>query len=634
MFFAVDMAHLHVVDLDKRANATRERRQSRNVIKKVRTHSPASSTGTFFDDDQVTADSASSHTSCSDSTRVDSAMSSRSDERAKAADRAEQWRLERINEVKGSSSTSPVRQHQVSREPARQAMWPQALRIVKSPTWEDPRPAPHPRAPSAMSSHESSGTYATSQHNSSTDSIMSRPRPKMHNRLGSTLQDDSSSGSAASSRTNSQDHTGYQTSPDSAVNFENPWAPPPLTSPTMKMPGTVNSLAAMGSAPRDTRQIYRRSRTQPLPSPLHKPTGSTDWTAISPGQRRRPEPLAKMPTPPESPAQSVTDLYSPTSADIVIGRRVTVKGRDRSSSVPESAMSPKSPTFDNLAFPSPPSATESSRTTRIHVPAVGEPLTKAPEKQLPPHPFSKRRSLSADEAAKRVRLDASNPTPPASATYRVMHSANPSTTDFRSPTSPSLFRPDRITVLTDTLRELNTKSAAHFERYSKLRQGRQMLHSEILSVLQGTLARPRGGKTPVQLQLEIATMDAGIDDCVSKLSTLDKKRARLVEELVGLTAQGKGHERHESVGIREIVDTPRSPPVGGMQGLMEGMGRLAVVVDGEGDRYSGKMLPRIPRREVMSGASLSLANVMDFLDGGEEEEEEEEEDEEGKKGSS
>lgn len=627
------MANMHVADLDRRANASKERRQSRNVVKKIRTHSPASSTGTFFDDDQTVGQSSniyraladmlqngetlSVNTSWSGSSRADSAMSSRSDERSKANDHGEQWRLQRINEVK--SSAAPGQQERFRTNPYHPDVWPQALRIVKSPKWEDPRPAPSPKTSTSNSSFQSATVYATSQHNSSSDSVMSRPRPKMHKRFDSTAHDDSSSGSAVSSRTNSQDHTGYEIPPDSAVGFENPWSPPPLTSPVKHMPGTVNSLAAMGSAPREARQMYMRSRTQPSPAPFHKPTSSTDWTAIAPNQRRRPEPLARMPTPPQSPSRSITDLYSPDSglesAEIVIGRRVTVKGRDRSSSVPESAMSPKSPSFPDLAFPSPPGHTDSSRTTLIHAPTVSQtnmpPPGRAPEKQLPPHPFTKRRSLSADEAGKRAKLDEQEDKPEAPAPYRVLHSTNNSTTDFRGMISPSMYRPDRMTVVTETLRELNAKSAGHFERYTKLRQGRQMLHSEILSVLQGTSTRGKGAKTPLQLQLEIATMDAGIDDCMSKLSNLEKKRQKLVDELVNLsTARSPSlHGRKESLGIQEIIQTPRSPPVGGMAAIMEGFGRMGVE-----DKYSQKNLPKVPRKEITSSASLSLANIMDFLD--------------------
>ncbi|KAF4552063.1 Hypothetical protein D9617_11g009100 [Elsinoe fawcettii] len=591
------MAHLHVADLDRK-------RQSRNV-KKIRTHSPASSTGTFFDDDQ-SGETQSLNTSWSGSTRADSAMSSHSDERKTSEQRSHMF------EVKPTAALPSAPQSQEwskgSRASTRLDMWPPALRIMKSPTFEDPRPSPMPPGmlPSTVYEAPTPTTrspikYSPSSYSPSSESVMGRPRPKMHRRLESAVQDDSSSSSSRNS-----DQSIYSTLPDSAVSFGDAWTSK-SSAAKAKTPGNLNSLAAMGSAPRESRHIQRRSRATPL-SPRLPITGTTtDWTAVAPSPRHRPEPLAKMPTPPISPSHSITDMYGSEmeSADIVIGRRVTVKGRDRSSSVPESAMSPKSPVFNEMAFPSPPR--DSSRNTRIHCPAsprdedLISPCTVL-QKELPPHPYTKRRSLSADEAGKRAKTIERIETETANK-YRVMHSTQ------NSVSTTSLGRPDRVTMLTETLREMNARSAGHYERYTKLRQGRQCLHSEILAVLQSTTNRSKSGKSPLQLQIEIATMDAGIDDCMSKLSTLEKKRTKLMEELLSLTimrSPGSMHSRNESLGIQEIIQTPGSPPIGGMAAMMANFSF--------DDKYSQKSLPKIPRREVMSQASLSLANVMDFLD--------------------
>lgn len=343
-----------------------------------------------------------------------------------------------------------------------------------------------------------------------------------------------------------------------------------------------------------------------------------------------------MPTPPESPTPSLCDDSSSSpdpsveAADIVIGRRLTVKGADHSHRFIEDAASPTCPAFVmDGTFSRKKAAMNPSGFVRTHTPSSSlDSIKEANEMvtQLPPQPFREHRSASDSKVSVAVSEDLVSP--------RTLIKARNDSFSARSTRSVFSDRSERTTSISEAIRELNGKWNVHFERYTKLRQCRQLLHSEILSDLQNNQPKPNGAKTPLQMQLEMASMDAAIDDCVAKMGQVDKRRQKLVEELVAqvqsqpqtqqttptqtpTTPVRRGHARNESVGIQEMIPMPHSPP------LPSALPSLAAQVASARlpDRWFEKKLPQVPPHitsggevRLSSNNSLSLASVMEFLD--------------------
>ncbi|KAF2154102.1 hypothetical protein K461DRAFT_122262 [Myriangium duriaei CBS 260.36] len=625
---SVDMARPHIVALQKRITPSERaaRRKSRS-INRFRNESPASSIGTFFDDESSSLPDASAY-EASLSSRADSAMSSRSDERSKMDERSDKGRLNSISETQPENSQLSSATWS-DRTPSRLHMWPDALRIAKSPSpTDDSRPATaiglrHP------DSLLDSTPPRLAQRSMSIEPPTTRVEPRpMHRRFNSIQQDETINRSHSFSRPGPRPQVQHSTSishdltSSQNTSAQPSWRVSEFAKPWV--PGSVNSLAAMGSAPREVRPTGRRpsvSPTSPVTTFVHKSSSSIDWTAVSP--RHRPS-ITKMPTPPESPTPSLCDDSSSPdpsieAADIVIGRRLTMK-----TSFTEDAVSPTCPTFiRDGTFSQTKLSMNPSGFIRTHTPSASlDSITEANElaigaTPLPLYPLKGLQSPSKNNLEE-LSEDLVSP-------RTVINRSRNDSTSTRSMRSARSDRSDRSAAISEAIRELGTRWDSHFERYTKLRQSRQMLHSEILSDLQNNQPKPKGAKTPLQMQLEMASMDAAIDDCVSKLAQVDKKRQRLVDELMmqvqpqsqtptPITSPvRRGHARNESMGIQEIIPMPHSPP------MPSGMASLAAQISGARlqpqDRWFEKQLPRVPSKELrLSSESLSLANVMEFLD--------------------
>lgn len=135
---------------------------------------------------------------------------------------------------------------------------------------------------------------------------------------------------------------------------------------------------------------------------------------------------------------------------------------------------------------------------------------------------------------------------------------------------------------------MNNRSQSHHDRYAKLRHKRQKLHKDILALLREEDKRKVDLKTILGLQLDLATVDAGIDDCVSKLAALERKRARVLEAMLP----------------RQEIDASLSSATSRVE-----------AVGGGGSDGTKALTKRTP-----ANMCLSISSVMDFLDSSEDNE--------------
>lgn len=643
----------HIFSLQKRISPSERAGRRHRAANISRTESPASSIGTFFDDEGASVSPSlkqvltplltissqlpdasayeASLSSVGSLTRTDSALSSRSDDRLKSDERSDQRRLNSITESTKPELTPARSGSTSSRTPPRLHLWPEALRISKPSPTEDSRPA---TAIGVRSDNAPGSTHPRlAQRSMSIDpSATNHESRPLHKRFNSIQEDDttmtrSSSRSSRRPQTQHSASQSYDLSSTKSAGTPLGWGMAEATQPWLPGPNTTTSSTS--TSPRDSRATSRRPSVSPANTTttyIHKSGSSIDWTAVSP--RNRTSPITRMPTPPESPTPSLCDdsSSSPNStvepAEPIISHHLTSFPLD-----PTDLGSPVCPTFlPDTTFTRPKLATQTSGFVPTHTPSAS--LDSINEgKEITP--VGQRRSFFTRDQ----RSDSQSSLDMPSADMISPRVAFRSRNDSMSARSARSDRSDRAAAISESIRDLGVRWNNHFDRYAKLRQSRQLLHSEILAELQNTQTRIKGAKTPLQMQLEMASMDAAIDDCITKMSQVEKKRQRLLEELITVASQPApqynvrspttplqspmrhGHKRNESIGIQEMIPTPHSPPTASP------MASLAAQVSSSRlpDRWHEKQLPRVPSTEarISSANSLSLANVMEFLDASE-----------------
>jgi len=395
-----------------------------------------------------------------------------------------------------------------------------------------------------------------------------------------------------------------KTSPDSAISFGRP---------------QTSHMTNVETWTENSPRLVRKASEVTPRGHIHTHSGSIDWTAVKPSRQSQqpPQPLRpRVITPPDSPGPLYVEL-NPYNEEM--DAENIMFDMQQPTPPPEPQNIPMR--SDSLVKQVTPRSSDNELSISGELAPPSNPISirQTPQVNHGRHP-SITRSLSVNDVGEEQN--------------NAGMEAIPELRHLMTPPRPTMERPNRTSILSEAIRELNARSSAHFERYTKLRQSRQKLHSEIIAALHAPQARPKEAKTMSQLQLEMASVDAGIDDCMAKQSALEKKRQKCLEELLTLVQQPMTTRNTPSRGspfnVFEAMASPKpstsygspspamSPPVASNERFVQQNNVFASPMSASPSSLSSSSLlpsptPGVLKRGLSKG--LMLTSVKNFLDG-------------------